>query len=43
MASYSRLCEKHFVYFCFLRYSLDRQLAPSTELQPAALKRSNPR
>jgi hypothetical protein len=24
--------------FCFLRYSLDRQLAPSTEPQPAALK-----
>jgi hypothetical protein len=24
--------------FCFLRYSLDRQLAPGTEPQPAALK-----
>jgi hypothetical protein len=24
--------------FCFLHYSLDRQLAPGTEPQPAALK-----
>jgi hypothetical protein len=24
--------------FCFLRYSLDRQPAPGTEPQPAALK-----
>jgi hypothetical protein len=24
--------------FCFLRYSLDWQLAPGTELQPTALK-----